>query len=474
MARPNARCRVLSLTDILQSVPNFHSPESSVTHTTNEQPVADRQQEMGSVTPEEIRRVLAEILQSPPFRSSMQIQKILKFLVLETLAGHGETLKERNIGTSLFERPPDYDTNADPIVRLRVAEVRKRLALYYQGARDETVLIQIPSGSFRAVFERSGRSHQPLPAELVRESGPLSPPAEPRAAQADPGVEVQAEQQSPARSWLRKWWVLAAAAAVLAIVPLAVLHYTPKPEERAFNGFWSPVLENANTILVGMGNNPLYELSNAGEDEYYKTHPKTPFEEMGLHPYIPLTPDSPVNSKYINPAVSTYLTIGDVGALSSIEYILAQQHRKLDIRFVNDLTYGDLRQNPTILIGAHNNIWTLTMTEDLRFGFQGHSAIIDRADPKRRWTANFDRSETYGIVARVLNAWNGKVVLIVAGVGYSGTRAAGDFIANPQSIYRLSKSLPKNWENKNVEVVLHTTVRNQVPGTPEVVAAYSW
>jgi len=66
------------------------------------------------------------------------------------------------------------------------------------------------------------------------------------------------------------------------------------------------------------------------------------------------------------------------------------------------------------------------------------------------------------------------VVLIIAGVGYSGTRAAGDFIANPQAIYMLSKSLPKNWENKNVEVVLHTTVKNQVPGAPEVVAAYAW
>ena len=223
-----------------------------------------------------------------------------------------------------------------------------------------------------------------------------------------------------------------------------------------------------------MGNNPLYELSNAGEDEYYKNHPKNRYEEMGLHPYIPIPPGTTVDSKFLDPALDTYLTIGDAWALSSIEYVLAQQQKKLDIRFVNDLAYGDLRQSPTILIGAHNNIWTLTMTENLRFGFQGHSTIVDRFDPQKQWTANADRSETYGIVARVLNSWNGKVVIVIGGVGYSGTRAAGDFISNQQSIAKLVKSLPKGWENKSIEVVLHTTVKNQVPSSADVVATYCW
>ena len=115
-----------------------------------------------AISPSEIQRALSAILESSPFRSSPQIQKVLTFLVLETLAGRGDSLKERNIGASLFDRRPDYDTNADPIVRLRVAEVRKRLALYYQGARDETILISIPSGSFRAVFEWSDKHLQSM------------------------------------------------------------------------------------------------------------------------------------------------------------------------------------------------------------------------------------------------------------------------------------------------------------------------
>jgi hypothetical protein len=448
-----------------------------VTHTNLTETISERQQEMGPVPPNEIRTALSEILQSPPFRSSMQIQKVLKFLVLETLAGRGETLKERNIGASLFERPADYDTNSDPIVRLRVGEVRKRLALYYQGARDQTVLINIPSGSFRATFEWSGRRSPKLMADPLLEPEPPSPPAETIIPQAENGTAAPDANSSVARNRLPKWWIPIATAlsiVIIAAVIIAALHYSPSPEDRAFNKFWSPVLENPHTVLIGIGNNPIYELSNAGEDEYYKTHPRTKFQEMGLHSYIPLSPGESIDNKYLRPAVNTYLTIGDAGALSDIEYILAQQHLKLDIRFVNDLTYGDVRQNPTILIGAHNNIWTLNMTDDLRFGFQGHSTIVDRFSPQRQWTANSDRSETYAIAARLLNTWNGKVVMVIGGVGYAATRAAGDFIADPQSISKMAKSLPKDWEKKNVEIVLHTTVKNQVPGTAEIVAAYSW
>jgi hypothetical protein len=32
----------------------------------------------------------------------------------------------------VFGRSPDYDTAEDPVVRLRAADVRKRLAQYYQ------------------------------------------------------------------------------------------------------------------------------------------------------------------------------------------------------------------------------------------------------------------------------------------------------------------------------------------------------
>ena len=52
--------------------------------------------------------------------------------------------------------------------------------------------------------------------------------------------------------------------------------------------------------------------------------------------------------------------------------------------------------------------------------------------------------------------------------------AAGDFIVDPKSLLKMAKSLPADWEKKNVEIVIHTTVKNQLPSPAEVVAAYCW
>src|SRR5579863_7136969 len=72
----------------------------------------------------QVRRALAEILKSGPFRASKQSQQLLKYIVEQTLSGHIERLKERFIGAEVFGRAINYDTNEDPIVRSRAVEVR--------------------------------------------------------------------------------------------------------------------------------------------------------------------------------------------------------------------------------------------------------------------------------------------------------------------------------------------------------------
>ena len=167
---------------------------------------SDEHQETRRGDPREVQKALTAILQSPPFRSTKQMQKLLQFIVLETLAGRSDLLKERNIGAHLFDKRPDYDTNSDPTVRLRVAELRKRLALYYQGARDETVLINIPSGSFRAVFEWSGKHSLPVSAGPIRKPDPLPPSLESIAPPAGSGIVEPAAKPLRAKFGWSRWW----------------------------------------------------------------------------------------------------------------------------------------------------------------------------------------------------------------------------------------------------------------------------
>jgi hypothetical protein len=70
----------------------------------------------------------SSILASPHFSNSKRYPAFLRHVVEKSLDGQAEDLKERTIGVEVFGRHPDYDTNADPVVRVSAGKVRKRLA----------------------------------------------------------------------------------------------------------------------------------------------------------------------------------------------------------------------------------------------------------------------------------------------------------------------------------------------------------
>src|SRR5450759_964706 len=102
---------------------------------------------------EEVRTLLEHVLGSHLFRGSRRCQILLRHITERTLAGDTSSLKERTLGIEVFGRAPDYDTSQDPIVRAGAAEIRKKLAQYYQEPGHESeVRIELLSGSYIAEF----------------------------------------------------------------------------------------------------------------------------------------------------------------------------------------------------------------------------------------------------------------------------------------------------------------------------------
>ena len=94
---------------------------------------------------------------SPYFSHSKRLPNFLRFVVEHTLAGDAENIKERTLGIEIFGRDAAYDTAADPIVRVTAAEIRKRMAQYYQDpAHEEELRISLPSGSYIPHFTAPG------------------------------------------------------------------------------------------------------------------------------------------------------------------------------------------------------------------------------------------------------------------------------------------------------------------------------
>jgi hypothetical protein len=157
---------------------------------------------------------------------------------------------------------------------------------------------------------------------------------------------------------------------------------------------------------------------------------------------------------------------------------LTHKKRSFDLRSGEDVVFGDLLQSPSILIGAFNNGWTMQMTGDLGFVFGPGLTIQDRSNAGRSWAMLYSSdgkvAMDYAVVARLPHSKTSEPLVAIAGIGQSGTRAAAEFITNPQEIKNLIHSAPKEWATENMEFVLQTKVVNDIPTTPTVVAVHYW
>jgi hypothetical protein len=101
-----------------------------------------------------IAPALERLLNSEAFRKSSNLRHLLRYLVMQTLEGHPEQIKESVIAIEVFSRRDDFDGRLDNIVRVQAHRLRKLLEAYYAGeGSSEPVRISIPRGSYVPQFE---------------------------------------------------------------------------------------------------------------------------------------------------------------------------------------------------------------------------------------------------------------------------------------------------------------------------------
>ena len=412
----------------------------------------------------EIRRLLEDILRSAPFRTSPQCRNLFRYIVEHSLSGLDDSLRERVIGIEVFGRATDYDNAEDPVVRLRAADIRKRLAQYYLANESLSVdwRIEIPTGSYKAYFHKVGT----YAADGIEH----------------PHLAAAQSQIPPTKTSRRNlvWMLLLLAGAVGVAVASLLMTRAAPTSKSALDLFWEPVLLNSSPVLVCTGTNRVYRLSEDALPRYRRNNPSSEGINSNPEMSVPM-PDLKVTVQDVVPVTDTYLTTGDASAAAQIAMLLTSRHHGLDLRFGSDVSFGDLREGSAVLVGAFNNSWTLNMTDNLRFVFDHGNTpqmhVQDRLDLSHSWApkyGNGDLTEDYAIVSRILNSKTGSVLVTIGGLDHSGTRAASNFVTNPQAIAGLVNQAPKDWSRRNMQVVLHTNVTQGIPDFPTVVAAHFW
>ncbi len=405
---------------------------------------------------------LDRILESRFFKNALRSRQFLEYVVRHKLEGPAEQLKERTIGTAVFQRSPGYATGEDPVVRVQAGEVRRRVEQYYQSLPSSSaVRIELQPGSYSPAFhwtsadsESVPERHQPSPAQ-------------------------------PHRFRISAYPAIFAAFLLLLVLGFVLIHNRPRVGESTpsvLQRFWAPVFATPQPVLICLAKPVVYRPSFDLYQRYAKTHPDSFQTEVERsNRVLPLGPNEKVPWSEIVAYPDYGVAVGDAYAAVRVSSLLGQIRKPSQVRIGANYSFEDLSNSPSVIVGAFNNRWTMQIMPGFHFSFvedNGKYMIREQIPGGRVWRSSFGESqqdgEDYAIVARIFESKTGQFTIVAAGISGSGTAAAGEFISSPDFLERGLQGVPADWQKKNMEIVLRTTVTDSVAGPPQVITSYIW
>src|SRR5579872_633614 len=318
-----------------------------------------------------VRAELKRVLESPSFRPSRRCQKLLIYLVEETLSGKAEALKERTVGVQVFGRSPAYDTSEDSSVRVCAGEVRKRLAQYYvDAARGRELRIELPPGSYVPLF------HWIEPAQNIA-GVTLAHPAE-----MPPAVSILGRLR--AHPVVGMMLLVVIVASVVAGMTWAGL--TRRSSVMA--AFWDPILSDSRSVLVCVGGHLAYMPRGALRA---RINSRVPSDQEIDNSTIQLSPDEKLTGADFGGSIDEQVNTGDAHSAALLSQLVGRFGKEVQFRLTYTSTMDDLRNSPTLLVGAFNNRWALALGEHLPFALEGDWTkgpvlIRERDGERRQWS----------------------------------------------------------------------------------------
>jgi len=399
-------------------------------------------------SPSEERIQVERLLADPLFSQSKRYSSFLRYVTDRTLNHTQEPINERSLGVEVFGRPPHYDTDADPIVRVTASEIRKRLAQYYEDpSHSGEIRVLVHKGSYLVEFLQPGA--QPPPVEKGSPQGPSA------------ATRVGLTSR-------HYWYIVAGLLGICVIVAVVVRVIRPQPS--ASELFWAPLTDGPRDVLLSVPQfSDHVRLAGVDNPQLSWSDPLTP------------TPD-PMGIGW--PQYSRLLVhVRDLSVACRLSEFLGSKGKHVLVKGEHDLTMSDLREAPAVILGGLNNQWTARLVPQARFSFDGEGTIRfirDRQNPEsRQWqfdakVPSGNRDKDLIIISRVSDSVSGRVVVLAGGFSAWGTEAAVQLLTDANQMQRVLAQAPLKWDAKNIQIALECTVVNVQAGIPQFLAAHYW
>ena len=400
---------------------------------------------------------IERLVSSHSLHGSESLCKLLRYLAKHAVDHPGTTLKEYQIATEVFGRPPNFDPQVDSTVRVQAGRLRVKLSEHYASdGVEDPIVVELPKGAYALSFHHrtaaGARTHSATTHEFER----------------DEAVE---------RFSSRRWMIAAGTLSVLlvgavaAIVGLLATRSTAEAgaarrdnaAPAAFRLFWKR--------FVTGPQEPWVIFSNAA----FVGRPET-----GMRYY-----NAGLDSR--NAILDHYTGVGEVLAVHELDYVFDLLRQRIRVKRGSLFSLDDAKNNDLIFIGSPSeNLTLLEIPGTQEFLFQrmtsgprkGDLAILNvypQPDEPKEFLATPSGqplTEDYAVVALVRGLNPAQSVLILAGTTTIGTQAAVEYVCRQNTVegLLLRLSVSDTGELKPFEAVVRVKVTRGVPVETQLVA----
>jgi hypothetical protein len=392
---------------------------------------------------------LERILASRFFKDATRGRQFLNYVVRYKLEEHTNPIKERTIGTEVFNRPAGYQTGDDSVVRVQASEVRRRLEQFYQSeGLNAAVRIELPLGSYSPVFRISQKHESSKSSEI--EPAPVH------------------HERERARFIWKRWQAFAVLGTFLCLfvgVAILVHYYSLSPRaasvisrrdsDAELTSFWKKRSSN-NGVVVAF-TNPEFLESNSGQLlPYYGSRADRGSIFEG--PRRPTTRDGMSSGGRGEPLTfeDGYTGTGEVFAASSLAEMLHGMDIKMNLFRSRALQASEFSDHDIVFLGSPSvNGLLAKVNLPKRFVF--------RDNPGHLWESEIEDTSAQTSSARifkvlrdpqthviqsdygVFQVFSGPSaehrIILLAGLTTTGTQGAAEFATSSDGLSQVRKLL---------------------------------
>jgi hypothetical protein len=401
--------------------------------------------------------VVERVSNSHALKRSAKLRDLLFYLCHRCWVEEAEEIREHEIGVDVFQRPANYDSTQDTLVRVQASQLRKRLEKYFnEDGQSEPLILEIGRGSYVPVIHER---HAAVPAAPV--SAPIP----------------EAVATRPNRGLVP---ALAALVAVLAGICLwLALRQTGGIEGSGLRRYWTSFAPQGQETTVVIADGALSAVQDI-------LHRPIHLDEYVTRAYRAEL-DRPEHSAETKATLRymmerRYTSLADVMLVRLLWAGRLVDPARTNIVYSRDLHLRSLQKGNHILVGSRRAVpWVDLFDSSLDFHFvydeKSRGVSVENRRPRPGEPKSFtltNPTERFSLVASLPNLSKQGSVLILSGQEMSGTEAAANLVTTESGLQSILSRLPPSAAGKvpHFEVLLRVRQVEYTTQGFEIVAVH--